>query len=198
LQTVVPGQQSFFSMDPSPPQNSVGEVRIPAYQDIVLTEQQVEEARREWPEKSENQQIHFMKSRVLVQLRNQVILPDGRRAFGGAQRNQEQIERKKRLDEALVAAAEERQQEIIDAAFAPLAPGNDVMDRHKAAITLAREAREVRRMEMEEDALEGASEEDLARIVAKELAKALRTGQIESLSSLLAAGEITDATVIDG
>jgi len=211
-----PGQQQLFEVAPGLPARLSIEGRMPQYEDVVLTAEQVEEAKREWPTKTiyrrgpdgrkvvdrvveltEREQISRMKTRILTKLRHEVVVDPvtGQRAFGGVQRGNGTI-KKKRLDEQLVEAADRRQQEISDAFFAPLSPDNPAMDRHKAALNISREAREIRKLELAEDDLERASDDEVRREAAKVIAEMFRNGELkpDDLADIIS---ISDADVIE-
>lgn len=193
----LPGQMQLVSVAPRIP-NRAGENGVPRYEDIVLTAEQVDEARATWPDAAPGHQLHWMKSRILVKLRHEVVVDPmtGRRAFGGPQPGS----KPKRIDESIVEAADNRRQELIDAAFAPINGGAGVtpMDRHRAALNIAREAREVRAMEMQEDELAKASGEDLEREVAKLLLEQIRSGKLDLASiSGFADADVVESTASD-
>lgn len=189
----IPGQTQMLTIEATVPAR-LERRGVPRYEDVVLTAEQVEEAAREWPNKSSTQQIHYMRSRIFAKLRHSIVLDpvSGTRAFGGVQAGQGA--KKKRIDESLVAAADDRVQEIIDAAFSPLSPGNPSMDRHRAALNIAREAREVKAMQIQEDELAKSSGEDLAVEAASIVAAMIRNGDLD-LNDL---SVMVDAQVVDG
>lgn len=191
-----PSQQSQTSLFDAPPAQLPARLTsgtdLPRFADVVLTPEQEVEAAERWPDASKKKQIVNMKHSIVATLRHKIVADDGtgRRVFGGPQPGSG---RPKRLDETLVAAAESRQKEIIDAAFAPLSPGNPAMDRHRAAMNLAREAREVREQERRDDELDGASKDDLIKGATAVIAELLRSGEI-SVDDL---DRIVDADVVD-
>lgn len=191
--TEIPGQTQMLTIEATVPAR-LEQRGVPNYWDIVLTAEQIEEAAREWPDVSQKRQLHYMRSRIYAKMRHSIVLDPvtGTRAFGGVQAGQGA--KKKRVDESLVAAADSRVQEIIDAAFSPLSDKNPAMDRHRAAMNLAREAREVRAMEIQEDDLAKSSGEDLAVEAASIVAAMIRNGALD-LNDL---SVMVDAQVVDG
>lgn len=189
----IPGQMQLISVEADQPMR-LKAGGVPEYTDIVLTAEQMDAAKVEWPDAHPNHQIHYMKSRILAKMRHECVIDPvtGRRFFGGPQGGGR---KNKRIDESIVEAADTRRQELIDAAFAPINGGVGVtpMDRHRAALNIAKEAREVRAMEMAEDDLSKASGEDLQREVAKLLLEQIREGKLD-VSSL---SGIVDANVVE-
>ncbi len=165
--------------------------RVPKYADIILTAEQIEEARVLWPapknskgevvtdpEKQERMRRHYMRMKIWYKIRHDTIVDPktGRRAFGGFQPKSKKAQR---IDEKLVAAADDRSSEIIDAAFSALDPKNESWIRHRAAMNISKEARAIRELEIKEDELEKASSDDLARETAQILVEMIRKGEID-------------------
>lgn len=189
----LPDQQGLFDApNPQLPERVARVQDMPQYADIVLTDEDIKAADERWPDASPLMRLHWKKQSILATLRHQIVAdPEtGQRLFGGVQPNSG---RKKRMDEKLVDACDSRQKEIIDAAFAPLGPGNPAMDRHRAAMNLTREAREVREQERKDDELDRSSKEDLIAEAAPIIAQMIRDGSI----SLNGSGEIVDAEAVE-
>lgn len=190
-----PDQLQLIQVAPELP-SRIAAGELPRYEDIVLTAEQVEAARAEWPDKKPTQQAAFMKMRILAKLRHEIVADPvtGRRAFGGVQPGSG-TPKKKRLDEQLVEAADRRVQEIIDAAFAPLSPDNkDLFARHKAAMNISKEAREIRKLELAEDDLERADNVEVKNLAVGVIADLIRSGELK-LEDLSAS--IIDADVVE-
>lgn len=167
----IEGQQALFEVEQSlSPAFHAG--KVPRYKDIALSPTEIEEAREEWPEATEKQQVSRMKMRKLMRLQHEIVVDPatGRRYVGGPQPQTKAAQR--RVDAALIEAADERIDEIRNAMFAPLSPKNPDMDRHRAAVNIVRETREARKHEMAEDELDGASDaevRDLAMGIIREM-----------------------------
>jgi hypothetical protein len=196
-------QGQFFEVKPQVPARLVnGE--LPKYSDVILSPEQIKEAQEIWPDAKGKTpeaklalQIRNMRMRILNQMRHQIILPDGRRAFGGAQDTRPK--HKKRIDESLIEAADNRVQEIIDAAFSALDSKLSPEIRHKAAMNIAKEAREVRKQQVIEDEIARASGEDLTLMAAEILAERIQAGEL-SIEDIFKSGKkekIIDADVIE-
>jgi hypothetical protein len=152
----------------------------PKYADIVLDEGQIAEARRDYPDVSEGKAIHYKKLSILAKMRHAYVDPStGRHFFGGPQPNSGR-KSTKRIGEALVEAAQGRHKEIVDAAFAPIAKdsGADPIQRHKAALNLAKLEREERALDMAEDEFVRKTEDEVRSDATKVLAKMVATGKL--------------------
>lgn len=202
----IPGQTQLFSVEATVPKG-LPPGKIPQYEDVVLTEEQIEEAKREWPSRpvykrdnsgqkvrgphgkyivaytvpmTEAEQIRNMKCRVLNKMRHEVMLDpvSGRRAFGGVQPG---AGPKKRADESLVEAADNRIDELIDAAFSSVTPGNGNTNevRHKSAMNIIKVAQNLKKIQMTDKELDKASGEELANLAAEILAQAVRDGKLD-------------------
>jgi hypothetical protein len=166
---------------------------VPKLSDIVLTPEDEAKAAERWPDASEKKRQLYMKQSILATLRHQLPAQDGsgRRMFGGPQPGAGR--KKAELGNTLVDEANKRHDEIMNALFAPLSPGNPVMDRHKAANNILREVRKDREADMRADELERASKEELVKEAAAILAEMARNGDIQ----IGADGQIVDADVVD-
>lgn len=184
-------QEQLFSVEPAVPLR-LQHGGLPTYADVVLTADQVREAQETWPDRTEREQERNMKMRVLNQMRHEIIVDPatGRRAFGGAQDTRPKA--KKRVDESLVEAADARVQEIVDAAFSALDPRNSPEVRHKAAMNITKEAREVRKHQIEEDELERSSNDEVKLEAARLLADMMRKGELKPADF-----DLTDADVVE-
>ncbi len=191
-----PGDDQLALLDagePSLPDRVVNGVAVPELKDVVLTPEDLARAAERWPDASPARQRLWQRQSILAKLRHEVVVDPttGRRAFGGVQPGSG---RKKAMGDSLVAVADSRLKEIMDAIFAPLSPqGNDPMDRHKAGINILREVRKDRELDLREDELDRASREDLVREAATILAEMESNGEID----LSDPGAILDATVVE-
>lgn len=164
----------------------------PKYEDIVLTPEQEAEARERWPDYSPARAYQYMRLSVLAHLKKQYVDPTtGRALFGGPQPNSGR-KATKRIGAALVEAAQGRQKEVIDAAFAPLAEGNDPMDRHKAALNLARHEQKEREMDIVEDEYARKTDADVRRDFARVVAEMVRSGQLSPEDLFEGSAELID------
>jgi hypothetical protein len=194
-----PGQSQLFEVEPTSQRWSAE--NLPRYEDVVLSSEQVEQAAREWPDKTPGQQVAFMTKRVHNKMLHEIVVDpiSGRRALGGPQRGTAGKE-KRRLDQQLIEEAENRSREITDALFSALEKGVDPAVRHKAAVNIMREARAVHEQAQKDDELERASGEDLARLAAETVLSMVSQGKISSelLSSLIPSlGPIVDAEAVE-
>lgn len=162
----------------------------PKYADIELTSEQIEEARKRYPDASEAKAIHFMKLSVLANFKKHYTTPDGRRLFGGAQPNAGR-KATKRIGEAIVEAAQGRHKEVVDAAFSALDSKEDASLRHKAAMNIARHEREERVLDMQEDEFARKTEDEVRSDAAKLLTALVQDGKI-SLDDIIK-GQKVDA-----
>lgn len=126
--------------------------------DRELTEEELAEARRDWPDVSERRQRHYMKMRLRARYLHSIPHPDDptRRCLGGAQPNSGA--KKQKLGEALVeyAEREQTQKRVRDAFDAGLTARDDPALRVKTAVALARAVRDedvltMRREEIQRD-----------------------------------------------
>ncbi|MBA2724711.1 MAG: hypothetical protein H0U53_01870 [Actinobacteria bacterium] len=176
-----------FDMELMPP------VEPPSLNEVVLDERHLAYARLRWPDAAPKSQIYWCKQVIWAHFQKDKPHPDdptgqrkkfgGRQPGGGAHVN-------KRAGIALVEAAQGRQKELIDAAFAPIGPRNDPMDRHRAAMNIYKQEREERAMEIVEDEYARKTNEEVTREAAALFAEMFRNGEI-SLS------DIVDATAVD-
>lgn len=120
----------------------------------------------------------------------------GRAMFGGPQPGSGNTKNRS-IGSAIVEHFEGRTKEILDAMAAPLGPGNDVMDRHKAAMNIAKHAREEAKEAREADQYDRMTDDEVRREFAAMLAKAVRDGEI-SIEQIIegSAVEITDQAQI--
>ncbi len=164
--------------EPSLPDRVVNGGAVPEYGDVVLTPEDLVAAAERWPDASPAKQRHWMKQSVLAKLRHQVVVDStsGRRAFGGVQPGSG---RKKAMGDSLVAVADSRLKEIMDAIFSALDPKLAPEIRHKAGINILREVRKDRELDLKEDELDRASREDLVREAAIIMAEMARNGEID-------------------
>lgn len=160
---------------------------------IELTERHLAYAQQRWPDASEKMQQYRMRQAIWVRFEHAKPHPEdpNRKKLGGPQPNSGRRVQK-RIGEALVEAAQMRQKEIVDAAFAPLEPGNDAMTRHKAAMNLARHEREERAMDIVEDEYARKTQEDITREAAEVFAQMIRDGELSLEDIEGTATEIVD------
>lgn len=161
--------------------------------EIDLTPEQVAEAAQRWPQFSAARQAQYMRMSILAHIKHQqVVDPEtGRRAFGGPQPGGGP-HKNKRIGQALLDEAQSRHREIINAAFAPLGPGNTPMDRHKAAMNIARHELLERQQEIIDDEYARKSDDEIRVEAAKLLASMIRAGQLDKDIINGSATDITD------
>ena len=119
-----------------------------------------------------------------------------RRRLGGVQPRSGPKTAAKQLGKNLVERAQNRFKEIEDAAFAPLHPSNDPMDRHKAAMNLAKLEREERQMEIIEDDYARKTEDEVRGEAALLLLGMVKKGQINLADLVPDDDEIVEAEVV--
>jgi hypothetical protein len=214
-----PGQGQLFSVEATAP-NGLLPGTLPRYEDVVLTAAQIEEAKELWPsrvvykrgpdgkklrgergkfivdhtiETTPAEQIRNMKCRVLNKMRYEIEADSvtGRRAFGGPQLNTAG-KAKKRADESLVEAADNRIDELIDAAFSSVSPDNSNEVRHKSAMNIIKVAQDLKKIQMTEEELDKASGEQLENLAAEILAQAVRDGKLTTADF-----NLTEADVVE-
>jgi hypothetical protein len=170
---------------------------VPTLADIVLTPQESAEADRRWPDDEEKKRYLRMRQSVLARLKHSIVADPktGRRLFGGPQPSNGGGYKMKTLGATLVHAVQDRQQEIVDAAFSPLARGNDPMDRHRAAMNLAKFEHEQRQQEILEDEYERKSAEEIKSEAVEMFLEMIRSGDL-SLDDL-EGREVVDAELVE-
>lgn len=178
--------------DPAPFDESLMPAEEPAaLAEIVLDERHLAYARKRWPDASERMQHYRVRQAIWIRFQTAKPHPDDptRRKVGGVQPGGGRRVTKQ-VGAALVEAAQARQKEVIDAAFAPLSNGNDPMDRHKAAMNIAKLEREERAMEIVEDEYARKTNEDVLKEAAAIFVEMVRNGE-------LSLDDIADADVVD-
>lgn len=176
----IPGQMSLVDVQPVDRAKALPPGKVPVYEDVVLTAEEMEEAKERWPDATPKNQIHYMRMKIWGQWRHSIIIDEktGRRAFGGPQPRYRDKE-KRRIDEQIVEAADDRSGEIIDAVFSALDSRNSDEVRHKAGVNIAKLAIETKRVQIKEDALERASAADLKIEAAKAIVEMLKRGELD-------------------
>lgn len=163
-----------------------------ALAEIVLSSQLLDYARRRWPDASARMQQYRVRQAIWAKIQHRKEHPDGtgRRLLGGSQPGSGR-KPTKAIGTALVEAAESRQKEIIDAAFAPLSPENDnLFERHKAAMNIAKHAREEAREAREADDYARKTDDEIRRETARMFAEMIRSGE-------LSVDDIIDGTAVE-
>lgn len=163
-----------------------------------------EEALERWPDVAPQERARRKNLAEIAAARYATIVDDdtGQRMMGGAQPNSGKGGRKKKVLEAVVDQANgERQKEVLDAIFAPLAASEPAAVRGKGAERILRLGIELEEMERRD-------REELRQLGQEELADKLidiitKGGMAQAIFSRVAQGlpaadvELSDADVID-
>lgn len=169
--------------------------------DIVLDERHLAYAAQRWSDKSASMQRYRMRQAIWARIQHSKPHPDDptRSRLGGVQPGSGR-KPTLRLGQAMVEAAQNRQREIVDAAFSALKPGLDEGLRHKAAMNIARLEREERQLEIVEDEYSRRTDDDVKRDFASRLADMIRKGDLsmDDIQDLAKAKQdVTDAEVVE-
>lgn len=162
--------------------------------DIALTVPLLNYARRRWPDASEKMQHYRVRQAIWAKFKHRQEHPDGsgRKLLGGPQPGSGR-KPTKAIGAALVEAAEQRHKEIVDAAFSALSPDNDPAVRHKAAMNIAKHAREEAREAREADDYARKTDDEIRRETARMFAEMIANGEL-SVDDIIdgTASEIVD------
>lgn len=170
--------------------------------DIALDDAHMAYARERWPDKSESMQAYNVRRSIWGKLRSRQRHPDdpNRSVFGGPQPRSGPKTPNKAIGQALVEHVESRQKEVLDAAMAPLDPasGATAMERHKAALGLAKHAREEAREKRDADAFARLTDDEVRKSAAEEIVGMLLNEEIsmDDLKTMMGGGSIIDAKAI--
>ena len=163
-----------------------------------------EEALERWPDVAPQERARRKNLAEIAAARYATIVDDdtGQRMMGGAQPNSGKGGRKKSVVEKVAELADgERQKEVIDALFAPLASSEPAAVRGKGAERIIK-------MRIEHEEMERRDREELRQLGKEELADRLieaitKGGMAQAIFSRVAQGlpaadvELSDADVID-
>lgn len=159
---------------------------VPSYDEIVLTQAQIDEMRERHPDASDGRVVWHAKMSVMAKVRHRLERnEDGSPKFGGAQKGAGRPS--KRLGEAFKDWADENHTKIIDALAAGLDKNEDPGKRHKAAVNILKQRLAEDKIEMKERAFEGLNREDLTTAFVSAFAKRIKDGDPQAKAMLQAA-----------
>ena len=159
---------------------------VPAYDEIVLSQAQIDEMRERHPNALEERIVWHAKMSVMAKVRHRLERnADGSPKFGGAQKGAGRPS--KRLGEAFKEWADDNHSKIIDGLAAGLDKDEDPAKRHKAAVNILKQRLAEDKIEMKERATEGMNRDDLTTAFVSAVAKRIKDGDPQAKSMLQAA-----------